>query len=945
MTSHIWIGGAPAVAQVNTITFPSDVAAGQVINFTIGLKTLSVTATGSTRAEIITEVVTAWNASTIPEFAEITASVGVDSEGDADGSVVLTADTAGKPFVVAVVIGTGTNEKQVVTVTGATGGTFTLTYAGQTTSTIAYNDAASTVETELESLSNIGSDDVSVSGDAGGPYTIEFTGALAATNVALITANATSLTGFANEEQTVTIINSPSGGDFTLIYNGQTTVAIAHNAAAATVQSALEGLANIKVGDVSVTGPAGGPWTVEFTGDLAKTDVNLLAANSSLTGAPTAAAATSQAGSGLNVGNVTAYWKTDEASGTRADAIGSLDLTETGTVTASSGLIGNGVSGFTSTDYLETPHNALLAPTGNFSISLWIRPTGSSLSNIGYLISKGLISGSANNYSIYQSGSSIVWQFRTGSGTQQITADTTVSNDGWYFVVGVADFDNSLIKISINGETFQTGALAGTSIGDDGTHLTVGVSENTTANYVFNYLGTIDEIGLWPEALSQSEVTTLYNSGAGLQPPFTGTNEVQTLTFTGTPTSGSVGVSFAGEEALIPYDATAAEAETLLEALSTIGSGNVDVTGGDWPGTPLTVEFIGDLGQTDQPQLVVDNTSVHVAIVESTKGVPQPTVVVETTDGPIDTTETTANSGPNNWDVAANWSTNTVPVTSDTVHISHTDISILYGLDQSAITLAALHIEQTFTGEIGLPRFNADGTTSYSEYRDQYLKIGATLLNIGDKEGDGSERIKINLGSVQTTALITDSGDSPDGNTPAILLLGTHASNVININRGSLGVAYYPTEVSTIATLRQAFFDDAVDDTNVFLGSGVTVTDINKTGGVLDINSATTTFKQTAGTTTVHAGAHAALTILAGLLNYNSTGTLTLANLSGDAVLVFDQDARPKTVTKINKYTDDSEIYDESGSIATPVIDLHNCGDLSTLHMGQDFKVTIGATT
>jgi len=81
------------------------------------------------------------------------------------------------------------------------------------------------------------------------------------------------------------------------------------------------------------------------------------------------------------------------------------------------------------------------------------------------------------------------------------------------------------------------------------------------------------------------------------------------------------------------------------------------------------------------------------------------------------------------------------------------------------------------------------------------------------------------------------------------------------------------------------------------------------------------------------------------LLNYNSTGTLSAVNLSGDAVLVFDQDARPKTVTVIDKYTDASEIYDVSGSIADPVIDLNNCGDLSTLHMGQDFKVTIGATT
>jgi uncharacterized cupin superfamily protein len=943
-TSHEWNGGAATKAQVSTFTIPSDIVAGNVIMASIGFKKEPYTVpVGGTNITAAAGFVAVWNASTNPEFGEITASVGVDSDGDVDGSVVLTADTAGVPFVVTVVIGTGTNEKQLVTLTGATGGTFTLTWNGQTTDPIAYTASAATVQTELEALSNIDSGDVTVTGSNGGPYTVEFTGDLAATNVALITADNSSLTGSANEEQTVTVINSPSGGDFTLSFNGQITDAIAYNASAATVQSELEGLANIKAGDVDVTGSDGGPWTVEFIGDLAKTDVSLLVAVSSLTGAPTAAAATSQAGSGLNVGNLAAYWKMDEANGTREDHVGSLDLLEVGTVDAGTGVINNGVTGFTDTDFLEVAHNAALAPTGDFSISVWVRP--SSLSGISFILAKGLTSGAsgARSYYLWQSDDTVHFDILTTDTGRSVSFEDALNDSQWNLIVVVADFENELLKISVNGATFETAVLSGTGLSDSGQSLKVGIDENLTDSFRYPYVGSIDELGIWPQALSQTEVTTLYNSGAGLQPPFTGTNEIQSLTFTGTPTAGSVGVSFRGSKALIPYDATAAEAEALLEALDTIGTGNVNVTGGDWPGTALSVEFINDLAQSDQPQLVVDNTAVHVSIAESVKGVPQPTVGIATTDGPIDITTVTANEGPNDWNTAANWNTNTVPITGDTVYVSETNVSILYGLDQSDVTLAALIIEQTFTGDIGLPRTNAAG--SYPEYRDQYLKIGATLLNIGDKQGDGSERIKINLGSVQSTVLITNSGDSPDGNTPAILLLGTHASNAININRGSLGVAYYPTEVATVATLRQAFFDNAADDTNVYLGSGVSVTDIVKSGGVLDINSATTTFKQTAGTTTIHAGAHAVLNILAGLVNYNSTGTLSAVNLSGDAVLVFDQDARPKDVTIINKFTDDSEIYDESGSIASPVIDLEKCGDLSTLHMGQGFKLTFGATT
>lgn len=64
------------------------------------------------------------------------------------------------------------------------------------------------------------------------------------------------------EQQTVTITGAPTGGDFTLTYSAQTTGDIAYNAAAATVQTELNGLSNLD--GVTVTGAAGGPYTVTF---------------------------------------------------------------------------------------------------------------------------------------------------------------------------------------------------------------------------------------------------------------------------------------------------------------------------------------------------------------------------------------------------------------------------------------------------------------------------------------------------------------------------------------------------------------------------------------------------------------------------------------------------------------------------------------------------------
>lgn len=87
-----------------------------------------------------------------------------------------------------------------------------------------------------------------------------------------------------DEIQTVTITGSPTGGTFTLTFGANTTSAIAYNAAASAVQTALQALASIGSGNALVTGSAGGPYTVEFTGTLGYAAQSLLTATPSLTG-------------------------------------------------------------------------------------------------------------------------------------------------------------------------------------------------------------------------------------------------------------------------------------------------------------------------------------------------------------------------------------------------------------------------------------------------------------------------------------------------------------------------------------------------------------------------------------------------------------------------------------------------------------------------------------
>ena len=107
--------------------------------------------------------------------------------------------------------------------------------------------------------------------------------------------------GAVNEGQTVTITGTPTGGTFTLTWQGETTAAIAFNATAAAVEAALEALSVINVGDVAVTGGPGPgtAYVVTFSGQYHGENVAAMTASgASLTGgsSPAVAVTTSTAG-------------------------------------------------------------------------------------------------------------------------------------------------------------------------------------------------------------------------------------------------------------------------------------------------------------------------------------------------------------------------------------------------------------------------------------------------------------------------------------------------------------------------------------------------------------------------------------------------------------------------------------------------------------------------
>lgn len=114
---------------------------------------------------------------------------------------------------------------------------------------------------------------------------------------------------------------------------------------------------------------------------------------------------------------------------------------------------------------------------------------------------------------------------------------------------------------------------------------------------------------------------TLTNLKMVLNQAITG-GEVQTISL-GSATAGSITITFNGQTtSSLPFNSTAAAVQTALQALSTIGSGNVTVTGGPLPAL-ITLTFGGVFTGVDVPQVTVTPTGLTggtVAVATTTQG-------------------------------------------------------------------------------------------------------------------------------------------------------------------------------------------------------------------------------------------------------------------------------------------------------------------------------------
>jgi len=131
---------------------------------------------------------------------------------------VLLVDAGDKAGSALPIIGQSDPDSAIYTVTesaGTDGGTYTLQVIvdgdAEVTGDIAWDASAATIDTAITALSNVGASDVSVSGSAGGPYTVTFGGNLAGKTVGLAVADQEATDGDVQEDVVVAEVAATGG--------------------------------------------------------------------------------------------------------------------------------------------------------------------------------------------------------------------------------------------------------------------------------------------------------------------------------------------------------------------------------------------------------------------------------------------------------------------------------------------------------------------------------------------------------------------------------------------------------------------------------------------------------------------------------------------------------------------------------------------------------------
>jgi hypothetical protein len=403
------------------------------------------------------------------------------------------------------------------------------------------------------------------------------------------------------EAQQVTV--DATSGNWRLTFSSRQTADIASEATAATVQARLESLANIDPGEVSVTGPAGGPYAVNFKGRLAADVPQMTAQNVSLTGGGASVTVTTTQNGLANHSRVYRY----DPSATDSELTLQDDRFCAYNVPGNQNDVMGVASGAGMTWFSESGWSGL-SPAR----LTWFNPNEAAFTNCA--AQNTLDYGIADALVPYPPGPA----FNPGYCVPPATTNCyhTVEVPKALGAPGHLVFDAARNAIWTSTYTWGTPSSLGRYDISTGnwsvyplptqvTHLppwvphTWGGSStweiSVSGDYVYVNDHSDGDIIRFDATRPATDCTTLRNESQRIT--VEATSGELTLTFSGQVTAG------------INAEATAATVQSRLEALANVNPGDVAVTGS--AGGPYTVSFQGQYATKDVAQLLATNVSLN----------------------------------------------------------------------------------------------------------------------------------------------------------------------------------------------------------------------------------------------------------------------------------------------------------------------------------------------
>jgi hypothetical protein len=221
-------------------------------------------------------------------------------------------------------------------------------------------------------------------------------------------------------------------------------------------------------------------------------------------------------------------WLLEEASGARADAVGSNDLTDNNTVGQSTAdpKEGDACADFEAgnSEYLSITDAAQagLGVTGNLTICGWAKPETNGVN--GALAAKYTAGGDQRSYALYLSSTGSARAILSGDGSATVTAESPGSqwSAGTWIHVAVV-YDGTDIRVYLDGALASNGASNPATysggIYNSSAAFNIG-AWNAGASLWFD--GLLDEMAVFDRALSADEVAGIAAYGIQTRPVTTG---------------------------------------------------------------------------------------------------------------------------------------------------------------------------------------------------------------------------------------------------------------------------------------------------------------------------------------------------------------------------------------------------------------------------------------